>query len=286
MTLSSLHKSLSALLNESGIEDSSLEARYILQNVLCITYGEFLLKGNEKVSGENITAAEEMTKRRIDGEPLQYIIGEWDFMDFTFKVGEGVLIPRPETEILCEYVLSKIKDIPNPTVYDLCAGSGCIGISIKKHRPDAKVLLVEKSDKALKYLRENSKALCTDNEPVIIQGDILMYDSFTHLPKADVVISNPPYIRSDEIPTLQKEVQREPIMALDGGEDGLIFYKVLVNDWSKHLKAGGFMAFECGEEQSEDIKNLFEKINFDSDTINDYNNIERIVTGRRKTDVI
>ena len=286
MTLSALYKATTEKLVANGIDDAALEARLIIENVLGISYSEFLLKGNDDISDDISYEIGAKADRRIAGEPVQYILGEWDFMGFTFKVGQGVLVPRPETEILCEYVLEKIRDISNPTVYDLCSGSGCIGISIKKHRPDARVYLVEKSDEALKYLREKSKALCADAEPVIIQGDILKIENFSHLPEADVIVSNPPYIKSNEIPTLQSEVQREPIMALDGGEDGLIFYRVLINDWSKKLKADGFMAFECGEDQSEDIMDLFEKISFDSEAIIDYNNIQRIVTGRRKTDVI
>lgn len=286
MTLSALYKATTEKLVANGIDDAALEARLIIENILGISYSEFLLKGNDDITDEVGHEVGAKADCRIAGEPVQYILGEWDFMGFTFKVGQGVLIPRPETEILCEYVLEKINNISNPTVYDLCSGSGCIGISIKKHRPDARVYLVEKSDEALKYLSENSKALCADVEPVIIQGDILKIENFSHLPEADVIVSNPPYIRSNEIPTLQMEVQREPTMALDGGEDGLIFYRVLINDWSKKLKADGFMAFECGEDQSEDIMDLFEKISFDSEAIIDYNNIQRIVTGRRKTDVI
>lgn len=286
MTVFSLHKSLTALLDENNIEDSSLEARFILQHILGLSYSNYILHSTYEVSQEHVNLAENMINRRINGEPLQYIIGEWDFMGMTLRVGKGVLIPRPETEILCEYVLENIKNIASPVVYDLCSGSGCIGLSIKNERPDAKVFLVEKSDEALVYLKENCKNICGDNLPEIIQGDILRYDSFENLPFADVIISNPPYIRSDEIPSLQKEVLFEPEMALDGGEDGLIFYRVLVNEWSQKLKNTGFMAFECGEDQSDDIKSLFKAIAFDSETINDYNNIQRIVTGRRKTDVI
>ena len=111
---------------------------------------------------------------------------------------------------------------------------------------------------------------------------ILKVNVFDNLPQADVIVSNPPYIRSDEIPSLQSEVLREPVMALDGGDDGLVFYRVLVNEWSEKLKSDGFMAFECGEDQAQDICDLFSEINFDSKVVYDYNNIQRIVTGRRK----
>lgn len=286
MTISSLYKSICELLADNKIEDSSLEARYIIEHILDLSYSEFLLSGNNEISPENAEKAEMMALHRITGEPLQYIIGQWDFMGYTFKVGSGVLIPRPETEILCEYVYEKIKNLSSPVVYDLCSGSGCIGLSLKKLCPKAKVVLVEKSDEALKYLRENSKNLCVGDEPAIIQGDILSYEDFDFLPKADVIVSNPPYIRSREIPFLQKEVQHEPKMALDGGDDGLIFYRALVNFWSDKLKDNGFMAFECGEDQSEAITELFNKIDFDTRTINDYNNLQRIVIGRRNSNVI
>ena len=263
------------------IDDGDLEARYIIEKVSGLSYSEMLFKGETELSDDALALIEEYSDRRLAGEPIQYILGSWDFMDFTFRVGEGVLIPRPETEILVEEILNRIADIKEPVVYDLCAGSGCIGLSIKALKPDAKVYLVEKSDKALVYLKDNRLNICGDSDDVtVIHGDILVPDSFD-LPKADVIVSNPPYIRSDEIPTLQSEVLREPHMALDGGEDGLIFYRALVNDWNEKLKDDGVMAFECGEDQADDIRSLFANIGFDSEAINDYNNIQRIVIGRR-----
>lgn len=276
-------EALTALkLSLSGVDDGDIEARYILEKASGIAYKDMLLKYSETISGEKFAEAEAMARRRLSGEPIQYILGEWDFMDFTFRVGEGVLIPRPETEQLVEYVIDSIKDIANPVVYDLCAGSGCIGLSIKRLRPDADVYLIEKSDKALIYLKANKEKLCGElDNTSVIQGDILQIDSFANLPAADVIVSNPPYIRSEDIASLQSEVLREPHMALDGGSDGLVFYRYLVGEWSHKLKEKGFMAFECGEDQAEDICRLFDKFNFDNEIINDYNNIQRMVTGRR-----
>ena len=280
MTLREVLKSLKLKL--ADIDDGDIEARYILEKVSGITYSQMLFKVDDEISEEIYNDALTMVDRRLSGEPIQYILGYWDFMDFTFKVGEGVLIPRPETEILVEYISDKIKNIAEPVIYDLCSGSGCIGLSLKKLNINAKVFLVEKSDKALAYLKENHRTLCGDlDNMTVIQGDILKPEDFANLPKADVIVSNPPYIRSDEIPTLQSEVLREPVMALDGGDDGLIFYRCLVSEWTKHLKDGGFMAFECGEDQAEDICKLFSEINFDSEIVKDYNNIQRIVIGRK-----
>ncbi|MBO5936565.1 MAG: peptide chain release factor N(5)-glutamine methyltransferase [Clostridia bacterium] len=282
MTINEALKALKLIL--SDVDDGDIEARYILEKVSGVSYTQMLFKSDSNISDEAFEEAVLMAQRRFGGEPIQYILGSWDFMDFTFRVGEGVLIPRPETEILVEYILDKIKNIKEPVVYDLCSGSGCIGLSIACFRKDAKVYLVEKSEKALAYLTENQKSLCGDSDNIqVIKGDILITDDFSSLPEADVIVSNPPYIRSDEIPSLQSEVLREPVMALDGGEDGLIFYRVLVNEWSKKLSRDGFMAFECGEDQAEDISELFSKINFDSEIVFDYNNIQRIVIGRRKS---
>ena len=266
----------------ADIDDGDIEARFILEKASGISYSQMLFMGDNEISWEIFENALSMANRRLSGEPIQYILGTWDFMDFTFKVGEGVLIPRPETEILVEFISEKIKNIDKPVIYDLCSGSGCIGLSLKKLHKNADVYLVEKSDKALFYLKENYKTLCVDLEDTtIIQGDILKTENFADLPQADVIVSNPPYIRSDEIPTLQSEVLREPVMALDGGEDGLIFYRCLVTEWTKHLKCDGFMAFECGEDQAEDICKLFDDINFDCEIVKDYNNIQRIVIGRK-----
>lgn len=280
MTLREANNKLKSKL--SFVEDGDIEAGYILESVTDLNRTQMLFNFESLISDEDFSKAVAMADRRLAGEPIQYILGSWDFMGFSFRVGEGVLIPRPETEILVERIIEEIKDIKEPVVYDLCSGSGCIGLSIKSLRNDAKVFLVEKSSQAIMYLKENHYNLCNELEnATVIQGDILRYDDFADLPLADVIVSNPPYIRSDEIPTLQSEVLREPHMALDGGDDGLVFYRVLVNDWSQKLKERGFMAFECGEDQAQDICNLFEKINFDNETVNDYNNIQRIVIGRR-----
>lgn len=277
-----LKEALSQLkLKFKDIEDGDLEARYIIEKISGLSYSELLFKGDTVLTDVMTAQLNELSDRRINGEPIQYILGSWDFMDFTFKVGEGVLIPRPETEILVEEILNRISDVEKPVIYDLCSGSGCIGLSLKALRPDAEIYLVEKSEKALFYLNENSSRICNGMDGVkVIHADILKPESFD-LPCADVIVSNPPYIRSDEIPSLQSEVLREPHMALDGGEDGLVFYRVLVNEWTKKLMKNGIMAFECGEDQANDICKLFADVNFDCEVINDYNNIQRIVIGRR-----
>lgn len=277
-----LYRKIVRILSDNGVEDSEFEAKVIISHYSDFFLSDCVFKYEYDFSDESIKNINSTIERRLNGEPLQYILGEWDFMDFTFKVGEGVLIPRPETELLCEYVVDKIKNMEHPIVYDLCSGSGCIGLSIKKYVPQCEIYLVEKNEKALEYLCYNASEICKDTFLTIVKGDIFDLKSFVNHPKADAIVSNPPYIRTDEISSLQKEVLFEPESALDGGADGLDFYRCLTSEWKNMLKKDGFMAFECGEDQGNDISCLFRENGFDSEIIKDYNNLDRIVAGRRK----
>ena len=202
----------------------------------------------------------DMLWRVKSGEPLQYVLGKWDFYNYEFSVGKGVLIPRPETEELVETALSSIKDKPSPVVLDLCSGSGCIGISIARERPDCSVYCVELFDEALAYLNKNAQ---NDKNVKIIKADVLQNPDESILPlKADLIASNPPYIKRNEISSLQDEVQQEPISALDGGEDGLDFYRSIISKWLVLLKENGVVLFEIGEEQGEAVKALLEENGF------------------------
>lgn len=247
----------------------------IFEDLLGISKSKIYFNDNV-VTDEQIKIAKEAINHRKKGEPLQYILGKWDFYDLTFYVGEGVLIPRPETETLVDFALEKIKDIELPVIYDLCAGSGCIGLTIAYHRKDAKVYLLEKEEAALKYLKSNKEKYNLDNAQ-IIQGDLFNID-FSQIPQANVILSNPPYIPASEIKCLQKEVQFEPVTALDGGIDGLDFYRCIAQKWISQVKKGGYVALECGEEQSVDIISLFSGEYSEKQVIYDFNNIDRIVT--------
>lgn len=213
--------------------------------------------------------------RLKNNEPLQYVIGKWDFYESEFYVGEGVLIPRPETEELVEKVIDCAKNIPDCVVYDLCSGTGCIGISVAKKCGNTFVYLIEKSDDAMPYLEKNASGI--DNVK-IIQADICDdIDNFSSLENADIIVSNPPYIASSEIDTLQSEVQKEPRMALDGGEDGLDFYRVISDNWYAKLKRGGKIFLEIGEKQANLLLPIMKK--FDNIlVIKDMYGNDRIVT--------
>lgn len=267
-------------LNEAEIENAAYDAKILFETVFGVKYANIIVSPDMEYDEKLIEILDKMLDRRIAGEPLQYIIGEWEFMGFTFKVGEGVLIPRPETEMLVEYTEKKLDGVYRPVVYDLCSGSGCIGLSVKKLLHSVRIFMVEKSDEALKYLNENREVLELTRDTAVIKGDIMLgYDGFSSLPKPDVILSNPPYIRSDELDTLQTEVKREPRVALDGGEDGLDFYRCLAEKWLPHINAGGYIAVECGEAQADDITAMFMPYCEQVEVLNDFANIRRIVIG-------
>ena len=262
--------------NELSFTDDNLfEALCLFEDILGYSKEQIYLSSIE-ASQNDILKLDNSITRRKNGEPLQYILGKWDFYDLTFSVGEGVLIPRPETEMLVDFALDKLKNIENPVVYDLCSGSGCIGLTIAKHRKDATVYLLEKERNALKYLLKNK--IDNEIENVVVVHDDLFTVDLSLFPKADLILSNPPYIISDEIAQLQKEVLFEPASALDGGNDGLVFYRCLAERWCDKVKNNGFIALECGEEQSSLIIDIFSDKYVEKNVIFDFNNIDRIVT--------
>jgi len=280
MTLKELYDFLIDELRVAGNEECAFEAKLIFEKVIGSSLQEMIFFPKKEVGEEKITRAKELLNNRLSGEPLQYLLGSWEFMKFDFSVGKGVLIPRAETELLVEYTVNKLKNFQSPVVYDLCSGSGCIGISVKKMLPTARVFMIELSDEALYYLNINRDKLGVARETVAVKGDIMLgYEAFSSLPRPDVILSNPPYIPKDEITSLQKEVLKEPIMALDGGKDGLDFYRCLSEKWLPYLNEGGFIAVECAENQSDDISSMFLKELNETDILNDFADIQRVVVG-------
>lgn len=275
MTLFELYKKSAEKLSFGGCGD--FEAKVIFEDILKIRTKPYDYS-SVAATDEQVSLMNKIIERRKNGEPLQYIVGKWDFYGFTFEVGEGVLIPRPETENLVEYVLDKLKDVKNPIVFDLCSGSGCIGLTIAKLRPDSKIYLFEKEDKAFEYLNKNLSIFGLKNATAV-KCDIFDFD-FSDLPLADVIVSNPPYIKSDEIPFLQTEVKKEPVSALDGGNDGLDFYRCISSRWSSRVKQGGLLALECGDAQSNEVLSLFSDKVTEKNVIFDFNDIDRIVAFR------
>ncbi len=263
-------------LDKAGIEAPAFNSMCLIKKVFGINQAQL---ASENQIAEDSDAARFITLlgRRLSGEPLQYILGEWEFYGYKFKVGKGVLIPRDDTEVLLRTALEYLKDKPKARVLDLCSGSGALAVVIAKET-DAEVYALEKSAEALPYLCENITLNKANIE--VIAGDVLnCADEFTDR-SFDLIISNPPYVISDEIDTLQTEISYEPRMALDGGEDGLRFYRAIVKDYVSKIKRGGMLAFELGEGQFNDVKALMEKENIkDIGEKLDLVGIQRVVYG-------
>lgn len=276
MTVEALVKNAWSLLEKAGVENFRNEARWIFESVF--ENGREILLFGLKSEADSSKSESFMSKinERVKGRPLQYILGLWDFYGETFAVGEGVLTPRPETELLVDFAFEFLKDKKNPVVFDLCAGSGCIGLTVALNVPSAKVFLLEKSDKAFAYLSENKSRLTCSNAE-LISGDLFNGFSEFDIPDPDLILSNPPYIESQEIPALQKEVLCEPVMALDGGKDGYDFYRAIADKWLPYCN--GAIAVECGEGQAQIIKDMFSKECIRTGVTKDFNEIERVVYG-------
>lgn len=249
--LKDLYLKLRGILSEAGIEAPELEARLLIEGVTGMNRASQIANSNSEISGEIQEKLISMAQKRAEHLPLQYILGKWSFMGFEFKVGEGVLIPRDDTEVLVGLCLDYLKASDGKTALDLCAGSGAVSVVLDK-LANADVTAVELSDKAYNFLLENIKG--TNIKPH--KGDIFECYRDFEAKSFDLIASNPPYIKTDEIEALQTEVGYEPKTALDGGADGLDFYRAIARRWTPLLKSGGAMAFELGEGQAEYVGGL------------------------------
>lgn len=248
LTFSALLKSGEQTILPVSGTDAAFEAAELLLFAADMDRTKFLLHKNEEADDGLVAAYRDLLSRRTAGEPLQYILGSWEFCGFSYAVGPGVLIPRPETEELTFLAAEQIKKRGVTTVYDLCAGSGCIGITLARLCPDVRVFCIEKYPAALSFLRRNIPKELTDRV-FPVEADVLSLPPES-LPLPECIVSNPPYIESAVVPTLSREVLKEPYSALDGGEDGLTFYRAILQNWIPLLPAGGVAAFECGENQT------------------------------------
>ena len=253
-------------LEKAGVSESA-EAEWIVSLTLGIKRDD--LKDDRLISPEKMEKINALTDERITGRPLWYCIGDTDFLGLKIKVDERALIPRPETELLVECAIKNVN--PEQRVLDLCTGSGAIAIAVKK-RTNAYVTASDISEGALELAEEN--ALLNDTDIEFVKSDL-----FVGLKdrKFDVIISNPPYIKSGDISSLQREIKDfEPLIALDGGSDGLDFYREISGNVKKHLNSGGVVFLECGYGQAEAIKNMFSDFQI-VEIIKDYENVDRIV---------
>ena len=220
-------------------------------------------------------------KIALTGYPLQYITGKAPFWDSEFYVGEGVLIPRSDTERTVELALERIPQ--GSVVYDLCCGSGCIGISILRSRKDIKACYCfDISDTALEYTRKNAVLNGVEDRIKIIKYDVMSGKLPDDIPRPDTVVSNPPYIRDDEMPHLPKNVKYEPQIALAGGQDGCDFYRRIINDFSPVLNGGGHLIFEIAHEQWEILSSLFISAGLSPTAFRDYHGSIRTICGKNE----
>lgn len=253
-------------LGEAGIENADAEARWLAERFFCCSHAALAADFEVAHPADFLRAVQ----RRVAGEPLQYILGTQDFMGLEIKVGKGVLIPRPETELLVRVGAKTVPDAK--IVWDLCAGSGCAGLGLRTLLPRAQVVFVEKYAAALKFLYYN---VGSRENGAVYRADILK-NRLTKLPEPDLILCNPPYIPQGEIPALQREVLREPETALNGGADGLTFYRALAQLAQKRLKRGGAVCAELGIGQAEAVREIFS--GFESDLHRDGAGIARVVS--------
>ena len=258
----------------AGIEDYGFEARVIMRHVTGFDNKKIMLNYNAPLNGFQTERLEDIITRRAARYPLQYILGEWQFYGRTFKVGDGVLIPRQDTETVVETALSLIKDKCSPSVADLCAGTGAIGLTLSLERPDSAVTLFEKYDVPFNCLQENAKLLGAKNA-TLIKADVLS-DGIAG--KYDLIVSNPPYVSLADMKTLQPEVRYEPETALCPGEDDLLFYKAIAALGKHALLPGGNVCFEVGIDRASSVKAILEDAGYkNAGTKKDLSDIERVV---------
>lgn len=277
MTVNEIYQSGLKLLENNNIENSKFEAQSLLQKAFSLDRVGFIIHKTDKADENCSHNFLKFIEKRISGEPLQYILGEWSFMGFDFKVGRGVLIPRDDTEVVVNLCIDFLKNRTDKKTVDLCSGSGAIAVALDKIS-GAKVTAVEIDETAFSYLETNVKENNSSVKPVMADA-LEICETFAD-GGLDLIVSNPPYIKSADIETLQKEVQLEPRLALDGGEDGCDFYREIVNRWSRKLKKGGALAFELGEGQADAVKALMTEQGFSDFKISlDFGGVQRAIIG-------
>lgn len=269
----------------SMVENGANEAQEILQYILGYTRTDLILRNKEVLREDDRKEYERRIEMRLSGTPLQYITGVQEFMGLMFRVNPDVLIPRLDTEVLVDQAIGilKAKEWENPFILDMCTGSGAIGVTMAHEFPDAEVTMTDVSPKALSTAMGNAQINDVFTRCIFLQGD--MFEAIPEQKRFDMILSNPPYIESDVIETLSTEVKdHEPRLALDGGADGLTFYRILAENAEKHLADGGYLMMEIGCDQGEAVRQLLEENeNYSTAVVlQDLNHLDRIVIAERK----
>ncbi len=284
-TYNEIYLNMRRELKDAGIEDFALEARRLLAQASGYSDAELIARFYLYANEETERLAGELLHRRTEGEPLAYISGSWDFYGLHLLVNPSVLIPRIDTETLVFTALELLRgETAEPRILDLCCGSGCIGVALAHELPSARVYLADISPDALSVARKNVALYRLGNRCVCMDADALSPPPL-RMSGFDMIACNPPYISASELEALDPSVRDwEPALALDGGEDGLVFYRSVLEHWKSVLKDDGILIFEVGEGQSEPVRQMMLDHGFASlgcalDTIG----VERVVYGRKKT---
>lgn len=255
MTIRELLNQGIIMLKNEKIDSPKTKARLILESTLNKSREYLIIYDKNEVTPAQRDNYIKKIKRVILGEPVQYITGLQEFMKLNFFVTKDVLIPRQDTEVLVEEVIKIAKDIPNPVILDLCTGSGAIAVSLAKYIPNSKIYGIDISEKALEVAKKNAEFNGVKNSIEFRVSDLF---NKIRNQKFDIIVSNPPYIKKEDIKLLPKDVQKEPKIALDGGTDGLAFYSRIAKSAYKHLRRGGYLCLEIGYNQKLQVKKIIE----------------------------
>ncbi len=266
-----------AKLAAAGIDDCAYEAMAIAEAVTGKTKAQIIGDYESELTLDQERSLLRAVALRMSHYPLQYIVGRWEFYGREFFVGEGVLIPRQDTERVIEVCVEHLKEIKRPKIIDLCSGTGCIGITLAKEVPDSKVILIEKYEDAVRYLLQNATRLSPENTTLIME-DVLGRIRLTS--RVHLVVANPPYLSDEDMKDLQPELLYEPETAFYGGEDGLYYYRKIAEKYKRYIKPKGALVFEIGATQGEAVKEILENEGFvDVRIIKDYSRNDRVVIG-------
>ena len=281
-TYNNLYLDLRTELKRAGDEEATQSARELVCSAAGKTREEFVRDGSLYASPEVERAARRLVQRHLAGEPVAYLIGEWEFYGLPLDISPAVLIPRPDTEVLATKLIDAARSAGPCRILDLCAGSGCIGLAAAANLPNARVLLGELDDEALKVCRQNIRRSNLTGRVTSMKLDAREKPTRS-LGEFQFLVSNPPYIPSADIGTLDASVrEHEPRLALDGGEDGLDFYRAICEKWRDALCENGMLFFEVGIGQADQVLRIMRSNGFgDIQIVKDLNSIPRVVYGTR-----
>ena len=271
-------RQLEARLTAAGCPDADYDAAELFR----LMTGRDVRLADAPLTEAQAARLEALCLRREAREPLQYLCGRWSFLDFELIVGPGVLCPRADTEVVAEAAAQTLAGVKAPRVLDLCAGTGCLGLGVKRFCPEADVTCVEKSPEAFRYLKKNAVSALKQGTAQAVEGDLFHYWQGLPEGELDLIVSNPPYLTAAEMQQLQPEVAREPAMALEAGEDGLVFYRALAEHYQNALRPGGALALEIGWQQREAVTALLAANGWvDIACRKDYGGNDRCILARR-----